>query len=77
MHWQQLENGKTTQINYQVRLSFILFKTEKGAHHLNNEHTVFGEVISGWETIDKISKLETDVKEWPLVDVNMKVEIIN
>ena len=56
---------------------FYIVQNRKGAHHLNNEHTVFGEVISGWETIDKISKLETDVKEWPLVDVNMKVEIIN
>ena len=56
---------------------FYIVQSRKGAHHLNNEHTVFGEVISGWETIDKISKLETDVKEWPLVDVHMKVEIIN
>ncbi len=56
---------------------FYIVQNRKGAHHLNNEHTVFGEVISGWETIDKISKLETDVKEWPLVDVNMKVEILD
>ena len=56
---------------------FYIVQNRNGAHHLNNEHTVFGEVISGWETIDKISKLETDVKEWPLVDVHMKVEIIN
>ncbi|WP_347174595.1 peptidylprolyl isomerase [Polaribacter uvawellassae] len=55
---------------------FYIVQSRKGAHHLNNEHTVFGEVISGWETMDKISKVKTDVKEWPLVDVNMKVEIV-
>ena len=56
---------------------FYIVQNRKGAHHLNNEHTVFGEVISGWKTIDKISELKTDVKEWPLVDVNMKVEILD
>ena len=56
---------------------FYIVQSRKGAHHLNNEHTVFGEVISGWETMDKIAQLKTDVKEWPLVDVNMKVEILD
>ena len=56
---------------------FYIVQSRKGAHHLNNEHTVFGEVISGWKTMDKIAQLKTDVKEWPLVDVNMKVEILD
>ncbi|MFN0729097.1 peptidylprolyl isomerase [Polaribacter gochangensis] len=55
---------------------FYIVQSRKGAHHLNNEHTVFGEVISGFATLDKIAELKTDVKEWPLVDVNMKVEIV-
>tara|TARA_R110002124_G_scaffold241687_2_gene406888 strand:+ start:678 stop:1364 length:687 start_codon:yes stop_codon:yes gene_type:complete len=55
---------------------FYIVQSRKGAHHLDNEHTVFGEVISGFDTMDKIAQLKTDVKEWPLVDVHMKVEII-
>ena len=56
---------------------FYIVQNRKGAHHLNNEHTVFGEVISGWKSIDKISKVKTDIKEWPLEDVHMKVEILD
>lgn len=56
---------------------FYIVQNKKGAHHLDNEHTVFGEVISGFSTIDKIANLDAGIDEWPLVDVNMKVEIIN
>jgi peptidylprolyl isomerase len=56
---------------------FYIVQNRKGAHHLNNEHTVFGEVISGFDTMDKIAKVKTDTKEWPLVDIKMTVEIID
>lgn len=55
---------------------FYIVQSKNGAHHLNNEHTVFGEVISGFKTMEKIADLETDIKEWPIVDVKMKVEVI-
>ena len=55
---------------------FYIVQNRKGAHHLNNEHTVFGEVISGWKTIDKIAMLEAGIDEWPKVDVKMKVSIV-
>ena len=56
---------------------FYIVQNRKGAHHLDNEHTVFGEVISGFATMDKIAKVKTDIKEWPMVDIKMKVEIID
>ncbi|AOW19929.1 peptidylprolyl isomerase [Urechidicola croceus] len=56
---------------------FYIIQSKRGGHHLNNEHTVFGEVISGFSTIDKIAQLETGPDEWPKEDVYMKVEIIN
>lgn len=56
---------------------FYIIQNKSGGHHLNNEHTVFGEVISGFSTIDKIANLEAGLDEWPKVDVYMKVEIIN
>lgn len=55
---------------------FYIVQNKKGAHHLDNEHTVFGEVISGFETIDKIVHLEAGNDEWPLEDVFMKIEVI-
>jgi len=55
---------------------FYIVQNKKGAHHLDNEHTVFGEVISGFAIIDKIANLEAGLDEWPKVDVYMTVEVI-
>lgn len=55
---------------------FYIVQNRKGAHHLNNEHTVFGEVISGFETVDKIVNLKAGNDEWPLEDVFIKMEVI-
>ena len=56
---------------------FYIVQNKKGAHHLNNEHTVFGEVISGFSTLDKIAELKVGIDEWPEEDVHMKVRILD
>ncbi len=56
---------------------FYIIQNRKGAHHLDGEHTVFGEVTYGFETIDRIVNLEAGSDEWPLEDVFMKIEVIN
>ena len=56
---------------------FYIIQSRDGGHHLDGEHTVFGEVISGFSTIDKIANLKTGSDEWPLDDVFMKVEILD
>lgn len=56
---------------------FYIVQNKKGAHHLDNEHTVFGQVTSGFEVIDKIVNLKTGSDEWPLEDVFMKVKVLN
>jgi len=55
---------------------FYIVHSRKGAHHLDNEHTVFGEVISGFDTMDKISKVKVGVDEWPTKDIRLTVEIL-
>ncbi|QTD38183.1 peptidylprolyl isomerase [Polaribacter batillariae] len=55
---------------------FYIVQNRNGAHHLNNEHTVFGEVISGFDTMDKISRVKVGVDEWPEEDIKMTIEVL-
>lgn len=49
-----------------------VYKTEGGAPHLDGSYTVFGEVISGMEVVDKIVQVETD-RDWrPLDDIRLR-----
>jgi peptidylprolyl isomerase len=56
---------------------FFIVQSETGAHHLNNEHTVFGRVIDGMDVVDEISKVKTDGSEWPLQNIYLDVEILD
>lgn len=67
------ENNPTKK---STAFEFYIVQDRNGAHHLNGEHTVFGEVISGFSTIDKIANLKAGGDEWPLDDVFMKVEVL-
>lgn len=62
---------------YSTAFEFYIVQNRKGAHHLDGEHTVIGQVISGFSTIDKIVNLKAGSDEWPLDDVFMKIEVLN
>lgn len=47
------------------------YKTVGGAPHLDGAYTVFGEVVSGMDTIDKIEGVATDGNDRPLEDVKI------
>lgn len=42
---------------------FILYEQQP---HLNNMHTVFGQVLDGWETLDKWERLPVKGKSTPI-----------
>lgn len=49
-----------------------------GAPHLDGQYTVFGEVISGWDVIEKIEKAETDKNDRPKEDIKIiDVKLLN
>ncbi|RAJ03950.1 peptidyl-prolyl cis-trans isomerase B (cyclophilin B) [Chitinophaga skermanii] len=52
-----------------------VYKTIGGVPHLDQNYTVFGEVISGMEVIDKIAAVETDKRDRPVKDVPMKIRL--
>lgn len=51
------------------------YKTIGGTPFLDNEYTVFGEVIEGLEVIDKIAAVKTMPGDRPQADVKMKITV--
>lgn len=54
----------------------MVYKSVGGAPWLDNNYTVFGEVESGIEVIDKIARVPVDGNNRPLGDVRMKMEVL-
>ncbi len=48
-----------------------------GTPHLDRNYTVFGEVITGMEVIDKIAALKTDQMARPVEDIKMSITLMD
>jgi cyclophilin family peptidyl-prolyl cis-trans isomerase len=57
------------QIDYYMKIG--------GTPHLDGDYTVFGELISGLEVLDKIAEVQTRPGDRPVKDVRMKVRMLN
>lgn len=51
------------------------YKTKKGTPYLDQNYTVFGEMLEGFEVLEKIIAEPTDAHDRPLKDVRMKASI--
>lgn len=47
------------------------FITFRSARHLDNKHTVFGRVVGGMETLDKMESIKTDSKDKPTEEIKI------
>ncbi|GAA4834146.1 peptidylprolyl isomerase [Algivirga pacifica] len=55
---------------------FYIVQGQEGAHHLDGEYTVFGEVIKGMEVVDLIAQQEVDRRGNPLKPIRMNVTVV-
>ncbi|HRH48075.1 MAG TPA: peptidylprolyl isomerase [Panacibacter sp.] len=53
------------------------YKTIGGVPFLDQNYTVFGEVIKGLDVIDKIAAVEKDSNDRPLKNVRFKIKMLN
>jgi len=53
-----------------------IYTTIGGTPHLDGNYTVFGEIISGFEVVDKIAAVATDSNNRPQEDIRMFVKVI-
>ncbi len=51
------------------------YKTIGGVPHLDQNYTVYGEVIKGLDVVDKIAAVKTGAADRPLEDVRMKIKM--
>ncbi|MCD6557400.1 MAG: peptidylprolyl isomerase [Bacteroidales bacterium] len=67
------DNFKITKISDYKR---TIYKTIGGTPHLDNNYTVFGELVEGLDVIDKIAAVKTDKNDRPIEDVKMTIKVI-
>ncbi len=53
-----------------------VYTTIGGYPSLDREYTVFGEMVEGFDVLDKIATVETDRYDRPVEDIKMTVEVI-
>jgi peptidyl-prolyl cis-trans isomerase B (cyclophilin B) len=53
-----------------------VYKTTGGTPHLDNKHTIFGEIYEGFDVLEAMSKVKTDGNQWPKKPLVMQAEVI-
>lgn len=53
-----------------------IYKAIGGTPHLDGNHTVFGQVIEGFDVIDAIAAVKVDEGDWPIEDITLDFQII-
>ncbi len=59
-----------------ARCQFYIVQNQAGLHRLDGNYTVFGQVISGMDLVDKIVSVERDDADEPLEMISIRVKVI-
>jgi len=54
---------------------FYLVQNHRGTPHLDGQYTVYGQVISGLEVLDKITAQPKNERDRPITDIKMTVKV--
>jgi len=57
------------------RTQFYIVQNHNGTHFLDNQYTVFGQVMSGLDVIDKIAAQPVDANSKPLKNITMSITV--
>lgn len=53
------------------------YKTIGGVPHLDQNYTVFGQLVQGWETLEKIASANKNKADQPLTAITLKVSVLH
>ncbi|HUX84718.1 MAG TPA: peptidylprolyl isomerase [Chitinophagaceae bacterium] len=70
----QLESKNHLKFSPEQR---AVYKTEGGTPWLDQNYTVFGQLIKGMDVLDRIDSVKTDSHDRPLKDVRMKIRLVH
>ncbi|WP_316799180.1 peptidylprolyl isomerase [Pedobacter frigidisoli] len=74
---EQLNSVEEKRLKFKIpEWQRLVYKTIGGTPHLDRNYTIFGEIISGLDMVDKIAVLTTDKNNRPKQDVKMEVTIL-
>ncbi len=68
--------GPSNPLKASSDCQFYIVEPEKGAHFLDNDYTIFGEVTEGFDVITKIASVQKDASDRPVKDVKMTIKIV-
>jgi len=77
--WKDSDLNNFEQKNGQVygEIKRGVYKKDGGTPHLDGSYTVFGQLVEGWDVLEKISLLQRDGSNRPLEDVRItKVSVV-
>ncbi len=81
VHGRAVSEGQLTQNEYRYDISYTdevkkQYLENGGTPFLDQQYTVFGQVVQGMEVIDAIAKSQTNRGDRPVEDVLMRIKVI-